>query len=99
MVIGHIAYAYQPPRFSHLHTYSGRCIIDNIHLFAIDLQVYQNRASFMYGFAKGRPIQLYVNELLPHGLTNQAETFWVGCGRSGERLAKISADSIERKKC
>ena len=51
-----------------------------------------------YWIAKGRQIHLLVTLLLLHGLTNQAETFWVGCGRSAECLAKISADSVKRKK-
>ena len=38
-----------------------------------------------------------VKELLLYGLANQAEIFWIGCGRSAEFLAKISADLVEKK--
>ena len=32
-----------------------------------------------------------------YGLANQAEIFWIGCGRSAEFLPKISADLVEKK--
>ena len=54
------------------------------------------RASFGIGGVQGRQILVYVNELLPQGLTNQAEIFCAGSGRAGERLMKISADSVDK---
>ena len=48
------------------------------------------------GVPRGREITLFVSQLLSYGWAIRAEIYRVGSGRVGERLAKISADSIEK---